>query len=543
MAEVGKVTVRLTGDPKRLQNALGKVTGSMQRLAGTAKRVAKVAAVAFVAISTAALAAANAIEKANRKIQVGTGATGKALAGLQRAFRNVFRGVPEAAEVVGTVIANLNTLFGATGKTLENLSTKVLDISRLLGTDAAQSSLAFGKTMVQFGVDADESSAVLDKLFFITQQTGIGFDRLVDDLREFGPVLKLANISIEEGALLIGRLAKEGINFTRVSPALRQGFINFGKAGKDTREELIKITARIKEATSEEEAITIASEVFGTEVARLVQVMRNGAFSLDNFEEALSGAGGSIQKSKELTALFSEEILTLRNNVTLALEPIGKAFLDLFRKVKPQLLSFIKTVGERLPFAIIEAFEAIIQLTPVIGTAFIGAINGLQIAFKGVALAALGLAIALRVIALAKAVKDFGAISTQADAANTALKAVEGAFSAVKSSIAEDITELFNAQEQSEIWADKIRGVKTELEKSIAATREAEVAQNKVTQSVTKAEQKTKALKAPIGEFTNTIQIAGRTIAIDLNGNLKQSLELLRQITAEAQRAAAAAGT
>ena len=250
MATVGDVRVKFFGDTRGIQKGLRKVGAAMKKLGTIAIRIGKILVVAFAGLGIAAIKAATTIEGAFRKIQVGTGATGKTLNRLKRDFKVVFQDVPESAGTVGDALANVNTLFGVTGAEAQALTKQILDFSRLTGGDAAQNSLQFGRAMKQFGINAKDSTDLLDTFFKITQETGITFERLTRDLREFGPVLKLANIGADEGARLIARLSAEGINFTRVSPALRQGFINFAKAGKDARVELQSYIDRVKAAGS-----------------------------------------------------------------------------------------------------------------------------------------------------------------------------------------------------------------------------------------------------------------------------------------------------
>lgn len=519
------------------------MSGDVRAFGRTVVRTAKIAAAAFVAISAAAIKSATVIEGAQRKIQVGTGATGAALKGLENDFRKVFAGVPESAGTVGGAIANLNTIFGATGKPLQDLATKVLDVSRLLGGDGEQNALQFGRAMKQFGVDAQDSLGVLDTFFGVTQQSGITFERLTRDVREFGPVLSLANIGVQEGARLIGNLSKEGINFTRVSPALRQGFIKMAAEGKNVREELGVFIERIKNAKTAEEGATIASEVFGTEVARLVSVIQSGAFALDDQTDALDEHAGAIQTSLDATSLLSEEFGKLKNITTLALEPLGKAFLQVFRDdIAPVLEKFIVQVGETLPRSMIEAFKVMAALTSGIGPAFIGAFNAISITLKAVALAALGVAVGLRVLAQSRAINVFGIASEEAKQATVALNDVKAAFKAVGGSIVTDVEEIANAQKQSDAWADSINQVGIKFEAALVAQQATNEETKDVVEGVAMAAVEADKLKEPMEGFTNTIEIAGRTIAVDINGNLKESLRILQEIRIETDQAATAGG-
>lgn len=540
MATVGDVRVRLTGDSASLQGALNRVGASMKKFAAIAKNLAKIAVAAFVGIGIAAVKAATTIESANRTIIVGTGATGKALQRLKADFRSVFRGVPESAGTVAGAIANLNTLFGESGKPLRVLTKQLLDLSRLTGGDASENALQFGRAMKQFGINAQDSAVLLDTFFKITQETGISFQRLTSDLREFGPVLKLANISAAEGARLIGDLSKEGINFTRVSPALRQGFINFAKEGKNVREELIKVIEEVKNTGSAQDAVTILTKNFGTEVGRLAVVMRSGAFALDNNSAAIEKNRGLIAKIEEETRTFGDEFGILRNKVVLALKPVGDAFLTMFRAVLPKLTEFIEEIGRNLPTLVLGAFEAMAKGIAAFGPGFIQTFNGISIVLKTLALGAVGVAIAFQTLQQIQAFKDFDL--NRVREIQTSIDGLKESFGAIKESIKIDVSDIQNAQESADALAASVTKIKDEFEKTIVPIEAADKGVDDIVVDTDRVFKNLAALKEPNEQFIGTLVVAGQTIDIQLNQKLEVTKQKLDQIRIKAQQAAAAMG-
>jgi len=92
---------------------------------------------AIASLGTAAVLAADNINKAYNAIRVGSGATGEDLEALKSDFDAVFGTIPAGAGEVGTAIADLNTRLGLTGKPLQNMATRFLELSRITGTDVA----------------------------------------------------------------------------------------------------------------------------------------------------------------------------------------------------------------------------------------------------------------------------------------------------------------------------------------------------------------------------------------------------------------------
>lgn len=545
MATVGDVRVKFFGDTRGIQRGLRKVGAAMKKLGTIAIRIGKILVVAFAGLGIAAVKAATTVEGAFRTIQVGTGATGKTLKGLQRSFTRVFQDVPESANTVAGALANVNTLFGVTGKDAEGLTKQILDFTRLVGGDASQNSLQFGRAMKQFGINAKDSTDLLDTFFKITQETGISFERLTRDLREFGPVLKLANIGADEGARLISRLSAEGINFTRVSPALRQGFINFAKAGKNARVELEKVIVRVKNAGSEEEAVTILTENFGTEVGRLAVVMRSGAFALDKNTKAVNRNRGAIAKTEKETRTFGDEIGKIRNKIVIALKPAGDAFLAMFRAVLPQLEAFIQKTGKDMPNLVLKAFDAIARAIQTFGPGFIQAFNGIVIAMKSVALAAIAVAIAFQTVQQSKAINaEFFGRGTKERVAEVteSLANLKTAFGNIKGSISLNVQGIADAQEKADKWAGAITKVKDEFKASLDAEKAIGDETEAVKDDTEQTFKNIQALKEPSEQFIGSIEVAGKTIDIQINGRLEVSRQKLVEINRLMQQAANNAG-
>ncbi len=542
MATVGDVRVKISANAQAVTSALQRAGGAFKKFAGVATKAIKIATVALTGLGAAAVAAATTFEGAARKIQAGTGATGAQLARLKADFGAVFSGVPEAAGTVADAIANLNTLFGAEGKELQGLAKQILDFSRLTGGDAAQNSLQFGRAMKQFGVNARDSTDLLDTFFKITQETGIGFERLTRDLREFGPVLKLANIGADEGARLIGRLSKEGINFTRVSPALRQGFINFAKEGKNAREELAKYIDRVKAAGSEGEATKILTEAFGTEVGRLAVAMRSGAFELDEATQAMDRNRGAIAKVEKETRTFGDEMGILKNKIVTALKPAGDAFLLMFRAVLPKITKFIEEAGRRMPDIVLGALTKIAQFIAKFGPGFIQAFNGIVAAVKALGLVLIPIVIAIQFLRETKALNQAArGVEGAADRAQRIRESIEGlktAWSDMKNSIGDNFKAMGDAQEKANQWAAGVERLRDNFQETLEKEKELVKETENVEKSTKQALENQKKLKQPTQQFIGTIEVAGKAIDVSLNNKLDLTAEKLRTINQLARQAA-----
>ncbi len=291
--------------------------------------------------------AATDFQEMNQSIAVGTGATGAALDGLQDSARNVFASLPESAETVGNVLANLNTGLGITGGSLEALSIQTANASRLLGEEAAPNAQAFTQALNQFGVPATEAGKNLDFLFATSQSFGTSLGSLLTSTKDYGAVLKNAGFSMAESADLFGRLDKAGISVSRVMPGLNAAFRKMAEAGEEPQAALQGIVEAIKNAETPMDALAIATEKFGAEGAqRLSVAIREGAFELAGLGAGLESVGGLINDTAASNQTFEESMGKLKNQVTTLLEPLGTQLVTSLQDVVAEITPFVTQAAE-----------------------------------------------------------------------------------------------------------------------------------------------------------------------------------------------------
>lgn len=348
----GKVVIDSKVDDKGVDKGLkgiqGKLDKTSRRFNSIGKNMTKYVTAPIVAVGTAAFKAADDIDKALRDIRVGTGATGKDLEQLEEDFKSVFKRVPADANEVANAIANLNTMTGASGEVLQELTYHVLEASRMLGEDGVANSEAFGKALVQWQIPAEQGPALMDSLYKATQDYGIGLGELLDQLNMYGPVMQNAGFSTVQTADFFGRLNKAGINVRRLMPGINKAFRDWAAEGKDLQTELGKTIEKIRNAESETEALAIASDVFGAQGAqRMVTAIRSGAIpAMEEWGIAIDNQTGLIADSAEENMTFGEKMRRVWNELALALEPFGDVMLKLAKDVLPVLTEWLSKLAD-----------------------------------------------------------------------------------------------------------------------------------------------------------------------------------------------------
>ena len=554
-------------DAKTAQSSLGRLSGGIQ------KHGLMVGAAA-TAMGASMVLAGDQINSAYADIRIGTGATGEALDDLKDSFHEVYGTIPAEADAVSGALANMNTLTRATGETLEELTTHVLEVSRMLGEDGVNNAQSFGEAMKQWQIPAEEGTALMDQMFKITQDTGIGFGELTNALNTYGPVMQNANFSTIEAAELFGELKSSGIAVSRVMPGLNKAFRTWAEEGKNGREELEKQVDAIKNAKSNTEALTIATGTFGAEGAqRMTTAIRNGTFELESLGEGLQDVDGLIAETAKETLTLSDKFGLLKTKMTEALAPfegVGYALTaigPLLMALGPALslasagnVSFAVTAKGAI--ASTWAFTTALLANPLfwIAAIIIGVVAALYILEKKFAIITKTVAFFKDAFTglkdkllgtkdstedLADAQKDLADSAREVDELTESYEKLEGAITDVKG-LTEDYDDNLRSVEHAtfdleDAQADYNKAVKDfgknsrEAAKADLRVRDAEDRLNDAKERSTELEEKKIALMREYGVTTiaelETIQAKEKTILAEKEANLN----VIERIEAEAE--------
>lgn len=339
----------------------------------------------LVALGKTAFDAAESLDGAFDKIRVGTGATGAQLDALQGSFRNLFADVPNDANQVAEALTEISKRTGQVGPGLENLARQFLDLSRITGEQIGP---AIAKTTRLFGdwsIEASKQAGTMDMLFRVSQQTGISFTALADKLVYAGAPFRQLGFSIEQSAIMLGKFEKEGVNVELVIGAMRTALAKFGKAGEEPVEAFRRLVESIKNADVAQGNL-IAAQVVGTKrMADFAAAVREGRLDLDGLFKTVMNSGETIKKAAEDTADYGEAWQKLKNQVTLALEPLGAILFNTLTKIVQQMQPAINLVSELAKnFA---ALPAPVQTAAIGFAALAAAVGPVLVAIGGMAAA------------------------------------------------------------------------------------------------------------------------------------------------------------
>ncbi|SHK54495.1 phage tail tape measure protein [Paramaledivibacter caminithermalis] len=162
----------------------------------------------IVAAGTGLVKLANDFETAHNTIRIGTGATGEALKGLEEDFKSVYTSFNTSMEDASTVVADLNTKTGLSGKSLQQLSLQMLKLARITGEDMNTLIPAATRMFQDAGIGAEEYGDALDYTFKVSQSTGIGVGKLQQLMTQFCGPLRQMGFDWKTSAAMLGKFEK-----------------------------------------------------------------------------------------------------------------------------------------------------------------------------------------------------------------------------------------------------------------------------------------------------------------------------------------------
>lgn len=346
--------------------------------------------VAAIAAATAALTKfGQAMHEARAEIAKGTGAVGDDLVKMQDTLHaTLISGVGRDVTEVAGMIADLNTRFGATGEELVELTGLFDQFSNATGEDTRNSINEIADVMAKWGIETEQMAPLLDELTVASQMSGASIGELTGGLKAGQAVFSQFGMSATDSIALISSLAKNGIESSTAINSLRFALNKFADEGVGAQEGLEKTIEAIQSATTETEALSIASETFGAKNgAEMVKVLSSGAMAADAFKEAIMNAGGAVSATSDATRNSASAIDDLKSILTGTFAGFGEGFDNFFRDFIDsisEIVKYIAPVIEPIGNIFRDVFSAIGEMLKVLVANFVEFQERFNTAFKAV---------------------------------------------------------------------------------------------------------------------------------------------------------------
>ena len=373
------------GQQEQAAESAGSSVDSMAEILINAGVAAKIKEIADNAMEMA-----QQFDEAKAAIVEGTGASGEGLQGLQEAAEGAFGRIKDSDQditSVSSVLAELNTRFGVTGKDAEDLTVKVADFAKATGSDGGKAVDSLADVMHRWGLEMDDVDGLMDDLTTANQSCQLSVDDLTGYLTTNSTQFQELGYSTDEAlAMLIG-LSDGGANVGTVMSGLTKAIANLSGETDDVPGAFQAAIKAIEESGSVSEALQkevgdtgkTVEEVFGKKAAQeLATNIQNGSFAIEDWTKVLEDNDGAMQSTAEGVTTMGDSWSQATNNFTMA---VGKTFTpvisDAVKKVS-EVITAVSQVIQKSP----EAQAAIVAVATAIG--ILGAALGISAAIAAV---------------------------------------------------------------------------------------------------------------------------------------------------------------
>ena len=330
--------------------------GGLKKFAsGAGKALGLAAGAGVAALGAAAVKGSLDFSNAYSTIERATGKTGDDLKALEDQFGEVFRSSHRPAEELAGVLGDIDTRFKGTAEQVGSLTGRVADFADVAGGDPLTISTKLGQAANVFGKDIEGASSSLDVLTKVGQDYGVAGDEILGLLQKQGKNFAALGLDMDESAVAMGKLSAAGIDIRSMGSGLER-FIGLAvESGVKPADALRNLENQIKNTANENDKLVLAQEVLGDKAGvQLVNALNQGISIMDNFDDAIGSAAGSLDSVSASSETMEEKFGRLQNQVMgviaeVALplmEQLIPVFMDLIDNIMPSLTPLIETLGE-----------------------------------------------------------------------------------------------------------------------------------------------------------------------------------------------------
>ena len=338
-------------ETSKFTTTLNKVGDSMQTVGQKATEVGKTLTVGvttpIVGVATAATAAFNEVHEGVEQIISKTGASGDALAGMQKNMDNLAASIPTSFATAGEAIGEVNTRFHLTGDELETLSGQFIKFADINGVNVTTAVDQSQKALSAFGLDASHAGDLLDVLNKTGQNTGASMDKLLSGLIQNGTAFEEMGLSIEQSTVLMGQMETSGANSETVMQGLRKALKNAAEEGVPLNQALGDLQDTILNGKDGVDGLTAAYDLFGKSGDQIYGAVKNGTLDFKDLANISIEAGDSVSSTFEATLTPADRFKMSLNTMKTVGADLASVLMDMLAPILEKVRDSVMKLKEK----------------------------------------------------------------------------------------------------------------------------------------------------------------------------------------------------
>lgn len=296
---------------KSMSDAVAKSSNNIgQNLGAMVGKFASVtAAVGFLVKTLKSLVDTNmSFERKASEMAAVLGTTKEGVKELTDAARELGRYTEFTATQVEELQIALARL-GFTNQQILAMQKPVLQFAQAVGADLGEAANFAGATLRAFGMDATQTTHLLDVLSASTSKSALDFSKLNASMSTIAPVAYAFGLSLEDTTTFLGALSNAGFDASSAATAMRNILLNLADANGalakglgHTANTFPEIIASLKECTEKGLDLNSTLEMTDKRSVAAFNALISGADDANKLREALGNCDGTLQTMSDTMA-------------------------------------------------------------------------------------------------------------------------------------------------------------------------------------------------------------------------------------------------
>ena len=226
------------------------------------------------------------------------------IAGIMRTSRSEIKDLEEVIISVAGASVNTSTqvaqlaetlvTLGKTKEEIKDLLSPVNDLSIGLEATGAEAGEFLIQTLNAFGASSGEARQYADTIATIRTSTTLDFQKMRDSFQFITPIARILNRDLAWTGSVLGVLADNGLKAQSAGRLLGSSIQRLSKNGKTLQQGLDEINKAYESGIRENELISVANELFGTEAAKVGIILAKNSDLIETNADAIRANGGAL---------------------------------------------------------------------------------------------------------------------------------------------------------------------------------------------------------------------------------------------------------
>ena len=234
-----------------------------------------------------------------KAIEMG-GATTKSSIDTVKAFKLIASAKPELLD---------------NARALASVTQEAITLSEASGLDLPVAATALTDALNQFGLEADQSSRIINVLAAGSKFAAAEIPDLTMSLKEFGGVADSLGISVEESAAAVETLSVKGLKGARAGIQMRNVLLKLGASvDKKVNPKVVGLSKALENLAEIQDDTSELTKMFGRQNVLAAQTLIKERDRLDELTEAMTGTNIAYEQAQINTDNLNSDVKRLSSS-------------------------------------------------------------------------------------------------------------------------------------------------------------------------------------------------------------------------------------